>query len=63
MMREVKVNDQVVFTRKDGLSVVARVTHVWGPTIINLCERKTGDLHTSVVHKEQVQGASGHYWE
>ena len=60
---EKKVGDLVVYTDKEGNTLVARVERVWSPPILNLRVKTTGELVTSVPCRSYVDRAIGFFWE
>ena len=61
--RAVRTGDEVIFVNEQGESVLAFIDHIWTAVLVNLRERKSGDVHTSVPHESQVKGATGFYFK
>ena len=59
---DLTIGQEVLFWPEPGVSKIAKIAHVWSPTILNLSPLDAAVVYTSVCHISQVPGASHRFW-
>jgi len=72
-MNGLEVGSMVLYTTPSGVDLLALVTHIWSPTVVNLAfaspdegqQDQCGRIvlrETSVSHASVMTGVAGRYW-